>query len=146
MAAALMLGASGVALGTRFYAATEAHGFDAAKQRMVAASGDDTARSIVFDISRCNVWPSPFTGRCMVNRHLERWMGRETDLLRAQREEAERYASARRAGDFDTAAVIAGEAIGLIHEIVPAGQVIEGMVSQAVALLGDAPAALVPGA
>jgi nitronate monooxygenase len=139
LAATLMLGASGVVLGTRLYATTEAHGFDAAKQRIAGASGDDTRRSIVFDISRCNVWPSPFTGRCMVNRHLDRWLGREVDLLRAQREEAERYAAARQAGDFDTAAVIAGEAVGLIDEVLPAGQVIQRIASQAADLLQGAP-------
>ena len=28
------------------------------------AQGDDTARSIVFDITRQRTWPAPFTGRC----------------------------------------------------------------------------------
>ncbi len=40
LAAALMLGADGVLMGTRFYAAQEAAGFDAAKDRIVAATGD----------------------------------------------------------------------------------------------------------
>src|SRR5215470_697643 len=45
LAAALMLGASGVLMGTRFYATREAAGADAAKTRIRAATGDDTARS-----------------------------------------------------------------------------------------------------
>jgi len=52
LAAALTLGASGVLMGTRFYATPEAAGADAAKNRIRAATGDDTLRSIVFDITR----------------------------------------------------------------------------------------------
>ena len=138
LAAALMLGAAGVALGTRLYATVEAAGFEAAKQRIVDASGDDSLRSVVFDISRNNVWPAPFTGRCLVNEHLQRWSGREVDLLRSMGVEGERYAAARAAGDFDTAAVIAGEAAGLIHDIPRAGQVIDRMVREAAELLRGA--------
>ncbi len=82
LAAALMLGATGVMVGTRFYATTEAAGADAAKERIRNANGDSTLRSIVFDITRRNVWPAPFTGRCMRNQHLDTWYGREVELLR----------------------------------------------------------------
>jgi nitronate monooxygenase len=99
LAAALMLGASGVVMGTRFYATHEAAGALAAKERIRSATGDDTLRSIVFDISRRNVWPAPFTGRCLRNLHLDRWFGREVELLRHQEEESERYAAARREND-----------------------------------------------
>jgi nitronate monooxygenase len=138
LAAALMLGASGVLLGTRFYATAEAAGAPAAKERIRAASGDDTLRSIVFDISRRNVWPAPFTGRCLRNVHAERWFGREVELLRHQDEEAARYATARSEGDFDVAAVIAGESSGLVREISPAREVVGRIVREASALLADA--------
>jgi nitronate monooxygenase len=52
LAAALMLGADGVLMGTRFYVASEALASSAAKARIVAASGDDTVRTTVFDIAR----------------------------------------------------------------------------------------------
>lgn len=139
LAASLMLGAGGVVLGTRFYASTEAAGSTAAKQRILAASGDDTLRSIVFDISRQHVWPAPYTGRCLINDHLLRWAGREMDLLRASRDEADRYAQARSIGDYDIAAVIAGEASGLIHEVMTARAVIQDMVGDALELLGRGP-------
>ncbi len=139
LAAALMLGASGVLLGTRFYATEEAAGAQAAKERIRAASGDDTLRSIVFDISRRNVWPAPFTGRCLRNAHLEHWFGREVELLRHQEEEAARYAAARSDGDFDVAAVIAGEASGLVREIGSAREVVARIVREASALLASAP-------
>jgi len=135
MAAALMLGASGVLVGTRFYATEEAAASPAAKERICRAAGDDTVRSIVFDISRRNVWPEPFTGRCLRNTHTQRWLGREVELMQNAQVEAERYARAREAGDFDVAAVIAGEAIGLIREVLPAATIVQRLVAEAQALL-----------
>ncbi len=135
LAAAMMLGASGVLLGTRFFASEEALGHPAAKERICRASGDETVRSIVFDISRRNVWPAPFTGRVLRNAHADRWIGREIELLRNVEVEAARYAAAREAGDFDIAAVIAGEAADLIEDVLPAAVIVERVVSEAVRLL-----------
>jgi nitronate monooxygenase len=140
LAACLMLGAEGVCMGTRFYATSEAAGSTEAKQRIVAASGDDTQRSIVFDISRNNVWPAPFTGRCVVNEHLRRWGGKEVELLRSMSNEGARYARAREEGDYDTAALIAGEACGLVRDVPDAGRVVGTMVREAAALLDNAAA------
>src|SRR5580658_6707630 len=50
LAAALMLGADGVLLGTRFFATQEALIPDAAKRKVVAATGDETIRTSVYDI------------------------------------------------------------------------------------------------
>ena len=135
LAAGLMLGASGAMFGTRFYASQEAAGADAAKERIRAASGDDSLRSIVFDISRRNVWPAPFTGRCLRNGFLDRWYGREMELLRSADVEAERVAEARRRQNFDVAPVIAGEACGLVREILPAREIVEAIVHDAEILL-----------
>ena len=135
LAAALMLGADGVLVGTRFYATQEAAGFPAAKERIVAAGGDRTVRGILFDIARRNVWPAPFTGRVLQNEFSEHWRGREAELLQRQDEEAARYAGAREAGNFDTVAVIAGEAVDLIADIPPAAEVVERIAREAEALL-----------
>ena len=45
----------------------------------------------------------------MRNAHLERWYGHEVELLRHLDEESTKYAAARSDGNFDVAAVIAGE-------------------------------------
>jgi len=140
LAAALMLGASGALLGTRFYATEEAAGARAAKERIRAASGDDTLRSIVFDISRRKVWPAPFTGRCLRNSHTDRWFGREIELMQRADAEAERYATARQAADFDVAAVIAGESSGLIRDVPSVASVVERITSDAEKLLVGASA------
>jgi nitronate monooxygenase len=135
LAAALMLGASGVLMGTRFYATQEAAGADAAKHRIRAATGDETLRSLVFDISRRNVWPAPFTGRCLRNAHSDRWYGREVELLQHLEAESATYVAARRDGNFDIAAVIAGESAGLVCDISPARDVLERIVREASTLL-----------
>lgn len=135
LAASLMLGASGVLVGTRFYATEEAAGSRAAKERICTAGGDDTARSIVFDITRRNIWPAPFTGRCLRNAHAQRWIGREVELLQSVEAESARYAQAREAGDFDVAAVIAGEAAGLVKDILSVATVVEQLAGEAESLL-----------
>jgi nitronate monooxygenase len=131
LAAMLMLGASGVLMGTRFYASQEADIAGEAKQRVCAAGAGNTIRGIIFDLSRNNVWPAPFTGRCLINDHARRWMGREVELMQNVREVAAEYAAAKVAGDFDVAAVIAGEAVGLIHDIPPAADIVRRIAGEA---------------
>jgi nitronate monooxygenase len=135
LAAALMLGADGVLMGTRFYATLEAAGPKAAKERIVAASGDGTIRGILFDIARRNVWPAPYTGRVLRNGFADKWRGREAELMQHQAEEAARYDKARESGDFDTAAVIAGECVDMIADIPPAAEVVTRVAKEASALL-----------
>jgi nitronate monooxygenase len=137
LAASLMLGAAGVLLGTRFYASLEADGHEEAKKRICLASSGDTVRGLIFDISRNNVWPAPFTGRCLVNDHVRRWAGREIELLQNVEAVAADYALAKAAGNFDVAAVIAGEAAGLIHEVLPARVIVERIIAEAQGLLGE---------
>jgi nitronate monooxygenase len=131
LAAMMMLGASGVLLGTRFYASQEADGADEAKKKICEARSGSTVRSIIFDLSRNNVWPAPFNGRCLINDHARRWMGREVDLLQNVNSVAAEYAAAKAKGDFEIAAVIAGEAVGLIHDVPPAAEIVDRIVTEA---------------
>ena len=124
LAAALMLGAQGALMGTRFYAATEALGHESAKERIVAAQGRDTRRTRVFDVVRQHVWPQPYTGRAIRNRFMERWDRREDDLAEALDEEIPRFRAAVRDGDFDTAMIWAGEGVDLISDVAPAGELV----------------------
>ncbi len=137
LAAALMLGGQGVVLGTRFYASEEAAGLLAAKNRIVLASGDDTFRSVVFDVSRERVWPAPYTGRCLKNKHLERWAGRELDLMRQGDAERLNFREALKRGDYEIAPVIAGEAVSLIHDILPAAAIVRSIATEAGMLLTE---------
>jgi nitronate monooxygenase len=131
LAAMIMLGASGVLMGTRFYASVEADGADEAKQRIRAAKSGETARGVVFDWSRKLMWPAPFTARTLINDHLRRWTGREIELMQRADEVAADYAAAKAAGNFEVAAVFAGESAGLIHDIPPAAEIVGRIVAEA---------------
>ena len=137
LASVLMLGAEGILLGTRFYASEEADGHDEAKKRICAASGDETIRGLIFDISRQNVWPLPFTGRCLLNDPARRWVGRELELIQNAGDVGAEYENAKAEGNFDIAAVVAGQAVGLINDIPPAGVIVERIVTEAQQILGD---------
>jgi nitronate monooxygenase len=131
LAAMMMLGASGVMLGTRFYASLECDGADEAKKRICAADSGETVRSIIFDVSRKLWWPAPFTGRALINDHARRWMGREVELVQNVEAVAVEYAEAWDAGNFDIAGVFAGNGVGMIHDIPPAAEIVERIASEA---------------
>jgi len=130
LAAALMLGADGVLMGTRFAVATESLASAGAKERVLRAGGDETLRTTVFDIARGYSWPKEYTGRAIRNRFLESWHGREAALA-ADAAELERYAEAATRGDADIAVVFAGEGIDLVHAIEPAAVILQTVVRQA---------------
>jgi nitronate monooxygenase len=131
LAAALMLGAEGVLVGTRFYASAESLAHAKAKAVMAAATGEETIRTTCIDIVRDIPWPADFTVRVLRNDFVARWHGAETELKAAQAREMARYQAAVAVGDFSTAAVLGGEAVGLIADVPPAGIILERMVSDA---------------
>jgi nitronate monooxygenase len=131
LAAMIVMGASGVLLGTRFYASIECDGAVEAKKRICAATSGDTLRGMIFDISRKIWWPAPFTARTLINDHARQWMGRESELIHNVEAVAAEYAAERDAGNFDVSAVFAGQAVGLIHDIPPAAEIVERIVSEA---------------
>ncbi|MEM8795187.1 MAG: nitronate monooxygenase [Pseudomonadota bacterium] len=138
LASALMLGADGVLMGTRFWASTEAVGSDAAKDKLVEMAGDDTIRTKVFDVARNVDWPWYFTGRVGRNAFSDEWHNDiETLKSNAERERL-RYDNAD-PDDFSTRVVIAGEAVDLIDAIEPASAIIERTVAEAISLLDQAP-------
>lgn len=138
LAAALMLGADGVLAGTRFWASREAMVHERHHAAAVAATGDQTVRSSLPDIARQLDWPKPFDIRVSGNAFIASWTGRDAALKDAIAVEGPAYREAFMAGDPDKAAVIFGEATGLISDIPSAGEIVERMVSEAAALLGGA--------
>ncbi|MCO5092409.1 nitronate monooxygenase family protein [Bosea sp. (in: a-proteobacteria)] len=138
LAAALMLGADGVLAGTRFWASREALVHERHHAAALAATGDGTVRTALPDIARGLDWPKPFDIRVSDNAFIGRWAGREAALKAAVAEEAPAYREAFLAGDPDRAAVIFGEAVGLVGDIPSAGEIVQRMVAEAAALLGGA--------
>jgi len=135
LAAALMLGAHGALIGTRFYASVEAIGQDRAKQCIVAAHGSETTRTRVFDLVRGYTWPAEYPGRALRNDFMERWHGREDDLTLALEGERVRYQEASREGDYDTAVIWAGEAVDLINGVGGAAEIVARIGAEAEAQL-----------
>src|SRR6476646_1721620 len=80
MAAALMLGAEGVWIGTRFIATAESGVSDAYRGRVIDATADDTVLTETFDIATGMPWPEGVAGRAVANRFAARWHGHENEL------------------------------------------------------------------
>jgi nitronate monooxygenase len=135
LAAALMLGADAVLVGTRFWAAAEALTPQVATDRALAASGDDTVRTTALDALRGVAWPSEFSFRVLHNALTRDWAPREAEAAKRFGTLKEAYAEARARQDLDTVAVVAGECVGLIHDRPPAATIVETMVAEAEALL-----------
>lgn len=135
LAAALMLGAEGVLIGTRLWAAAEALVHGRHHAAALEATGDDTIRTTVVDIARQIAWPPGFTARVRNNGFVRRWHGREAELTAVVAEQAPRYRQAFAAGDPDNTGVWFGEAAGLIDSVEPAAAIVETMVETARHLL-----------
>jgi len=138
LAAALMLGAEGALLGTRFYATPEALGHDNVKGRIVQASGGDTVRTSVFDTVRGFDWADRYTGRAVRNAFTERWHGQPDQTPLGEPAAQQAYRQAARQGDVDTAVVWAGENVDLIARIEPAGDIVQRIAREAETLLASA--------
>lgn len=141
LAAALSLGADGVVVGTRFWASEEALVHPNIQAAAVSATGDDTLRSRVIDIVKgFDVWPLRYDLRTLRSVTTDRWLGKEAELRAVAEAEAARYAEATAMGDARYVGATVGEAIGLIDGIAPAGAILQSMVSEAEAILREAPA------
>jgi nitronate monooxygenase len=103
LAAALMLGAAGAMIGTRFEATT-------------AAEAADTVRGRVLDIATEAGWPARYTARTLRNGFTDMWEGRESALESDHGALAEFRAAADR-GDREYLPIWAGEGVDLITEL-----------------------------
>ena len=134
LAAALMLGADGVNVGTRFWASEEALVAGALHEAALAADGDGTLRSSLPDIARGYDWPGGWNVRTLRNAWVRQWDGVPGGP--ASEDARAAYAAGVAAGDPEVAPAIVGENIGLIREILPAGEIVARMVTEAREALG----------
>ncbi len=131
LAAALMLGAEGVLVGSRLWASSEANVSPRMHAAAVAATGDDTIRSQVMDLARKLDWPARYTARVLRNAFIARWHGREEELAAVADAEAAKYRQAWAEGDPEGSNTFVGEVAGLIHAIEPAHAIVARMVAEA---------------
>jgi len=142
LAAALALGAAGAFVGTRFVASEEA-GLDPLHKELIAgASETDTVYSSLFDVG----WADA-PHRTLRNSTVRRWeeAGRpatghrpgegETVAAGPDGSPIARYASSDpelgATGDLEALALYAGQSAGLIHEVLPAGEIVRRMAAEA---------------
>jgi len=135
LAAALMLGADGVVVGTRLWASAEALTPKAHTDRAIGKTGDSTVRTKVIDALRGLPWPKQYSFRVLKNRLTNEWADREAEAFRAFGTLSEKYAQARAQNDFDIVGVVCGEAVGALHNRPTAESIVKSMAAQAADLL-----------
>lgn len=131
LAAALMLGADGAVMGTRFWATQESLIPPAAKARAVGSLGEETIRTSVYDIINKRVWPIGYTGRVIRNQFVAKWHDHQDELKRVLPAEAEKVHEAVVAGNYEIANMTVGESIGLVHDVPKASDVLERTIAEA---------------
>lgn len=134
LAAALMLGAEGALMGTRFLATKEAPIPDVVKEVILQSDGYDTDLTEIPDIVSSRVWPGALA-RTWRNGFLREWAGREWELRKLLPEAAAAVAAAREAGDVQQMPILFGQDAGLITSIEPVATVFASIVQEAEARL-----------
>lgn len=135
LAAALILGADGVVVGTRLWASAEALTPQAHTDKAIGVTGDSTIRTKVLDALRGVPWPREYSFRFLKNKLTNEWADRESEAFSAFGSLSGKYAEARARNDFDSVAVVCGEAVGLLTDRPSAESIVNSMVAQAEELL-----------
>ncbi|GIC85879.1 nitronate monooxygenase [Aspergillus udagawae] len=139
-AAALCLGATGVVMGTRFLAATEARISPGYQREIVRASDGavSTTRTMLYNHLRGTVgWPEQYSPRGIINRSfIEHQEGRPFDELKKLHDEALKAGDAGW-GPEGRLATYAGAAIGLIHDVKDAEKIVQDVQTEVLRRLSN---------
>jgi nitronate monooxygenase len=111
LAAALVLGAAGAVIGTRFEATHEALITAEEAKAIVAAGAEDTIQGRALDVVRDSPWPARYPARTLRNKVTDTWQGREDDIDDATKAA---YRAGVERGDLDYLPIWAGEAVDMI--------------------------------
>jgi NAD(P)H-dependent flavin oxidoreductase YrpB (nitropropane dioxygenase family) len=141
--AVLALGAQAAVLGTRFLASAESRAHPHYKQRLLEADVGSTVRTILFG----HGWPNA-PHRTLRTGFVEQWLGQEARGQESRPDEPAvgqtviggqpmpvlRFVSippnVDASGDIDSMALLAGQGVGLVREIKPAGQIVRELVKE----------------
>ena len=137
LAAALVLGAQGVNLGTRFLAAAEAEVHPAWKEAIVSAASEDAVKLEFSDAVFPPGGPGSFGTRPRVLRtpFVDEWNGRPADVAAHARELGVELLEAVRSGRAHELVPFTGQSAGLVHEVLPAAEILRLLVEHAEAAL-----------
>jgi nitronate monooxygenase/enoyl-[acyl-carrier protein] reductase II len=141
IAAALMLGAVGVNLGTRFLACTESPIEDAWKQAIPAARSEDTVKAEILN----DIKPLPGMGgygtvlRSICTPFLDEWSGKREEARRQGDRLWAEIGARNKAGRRRETLLTAGQSSGGIKEILPLADIMRRLVVEAEAALAAAP-------
>jgi NAD(P)H-dependent flavin oxidoreductase YrpB (nitropropane dioxygenase family) len=150
VAAALTLGADGVWVGTRLVASEEAHVHPEHHARLVAAGGEDTVLSSVFGPEMPDFNPMRLLKVKVVAEYNDRVHelptgGREhlevigETVLLGQPHTKHKFdvllPTPETTGDFEEMAWLAGQGVGLVHDIKPAAEIVTEMMEGAADIL-----------
>jgi enoyl-[acyl-carrier protein] reductase II len=133
LAASLTLGAEGVWIGTRFIATPEAWGTPGYKQRLIDMAEDDTVVSKAFSGKTCRVVRNAYTQH--FEDHPEELKPFPTQLL-ASMEDGANHLGAGPDTEVDPEREFwpAGQGVGAIDELIPAGDLVRQFVAEAEAV------------
>jgi nitronate monooxygenase len=129
VAAALLLGASGTCMGTRFLMSLEAEISPGYKKAVLDANdgGINTTRTTLYDRLRgTSGWPDGYDARGVINKSL-----RDSEIGMDFEENQRLYAEAMQLGDGGWGmeegrmTTYAGTGVGLVKRIMPAGQIVK---------------------
>ena len=143
LAAALALGAAGVNVGTRFLASDEAEIAADWKQAIVDGRSEDTTRARFITQLVPGTGPEGFdvVPRVLRTPFVDQWLGRDDDVQRERERLSAELMQAAREQRAHELMPVTGEAVGLIAEVLPAGDIVRRMVADAelaIASLGSA--------
>jgi enoyl-[acyl-carrier protein] reductase II len=146
IAAALMLGAAGVNLGTRFIASTEAPASEEWKRAITKANSEDAIKvEVVNDIS-----PLPGTVgfatvlRSLHTDFLDEWSSKREQARRERERLRNAIVSSTQAGRQHECLLTAGQTAGGIGDIVPVREIMRRLVAETESALSRAPALRAP--
>lgn len=139
LAAALILGAQGINIGTGFLASVEAPISEIWKKAIISANSEDAVKVEVWnDIFPRRAAAYDTVPRAIRTPFIEKWQkSREAAQRDAERLRAE-VISAIQQGKMEEFIPWAGQTVGLVHEVLPAAEILRRIVSEAEEVLENA--------
>ena len=130
LAAAIVLGAAGANVGTRFLASTEAGAAEAWKEQIVAAQSEDCVR---FTAWRAMMPAGGYDAvpRVMRTAFVDEWHGRPGDAAERAEELRGEVMGAIRAGRAHELTPFTGQSAGLVADVLPAGEIVRRIAAEA---------------